>query len=95
MKANFTNKKRRENKMKPNIGIVNAIIRMTFGFTILAWATAKMTKRPWRESYLWIAMLAAMKIAEGIVRFCPMTALFERYQEQNEKKEEHLPINPS
>ncbi|MGX1984036.1 DUF2892 family protein [Thermolongibacillus altinsuensis] len=80
--------------MKQNIGIINAIIRITLGFTMLAWATAKITQRPWRESYLWIILLAAMKIAEGIVRFCPMTALFERYQEQDEKKEESIPMNP-
>lgn len=66
--------------MKPNIGTVNAIVRMTFGFTILAWATAKMVKRPWRDSYFWVALMAGMKIAEGITRFCPLTALFEKYQ---------------
>lgn len=66
--------------MKPNIGLVNAMIRMTFGFTILAWVTAKMVKRPWRDSYFWVAMIAGMKVAEGITRFCPLTALFEKYQ---------------
>lgn len=66
--------------MKPNIGLINAMVRMTFGFTILAWVTAKMVKRPWRDSYFWVAMLAGMKIAEGITRFCPLTALFEKYQ---------------
>ncbi|WP_026092407.1 YgaP family membrane protein [Calidifontibacillus oryziterrae] len=67
--------------VKPNIGLVNALVRITFGFTILAWATAKMVKRPWRNSYFWVALMAGMKIAEGITRFCPLTALFERYQE--------------
>lgn len=66
--------------VKPNIGLVNALVRITFGFTILAWATAKMVKRPWRNSYFWVALMAGMKIAEGITRFCPLTALFERYQ---------------
>ncbi|WP_458414929.1 DUF2892 domain-containing protein [Schinkia sp. CFF1] len=68
--------------MKPNIGIVNALIRMTFGFTMLAWATAKMVKQPWRDSFFWVALMAGMKIAEGITRFCPLTALFDQYQEK-------------
>ncbi|NSL53019.1 YgaP family membrane protein [Calidifontibacillus erzurumensis] len=74
--------------VKPNIGIVNALIRLTFGFTLLTWAGAKMVKNPWRDSYLWVALVAAMKIAEGITKFCPMTALFEQYQQQ-QKPTEH------
>jgi hypothetical protein len=82
--------------MKPNIGIINALIRITFGFSVLAWTTAKMVKRPWRDSYIFVAMLGAMKIAEGITRFCPLTALFEQYQEQTKEKEiEKTVINPT
>ncbi|MBA2876844.1 YgaP family membrane protein [Thermaerobacillus caldiproteolyticus] len=83
--------------VKINIGIVNALIRITCGLMILAWATAKMTRWPWRDSYLFIAMLAAMKVAEGITRFCPITALFEKYQqEQAERvKGDELTINPT
>ncbi|MDP4162773.1 MAG: DUF2892 domain-containing protein [Bacillota bacterium] len=68
-------------KIKPNIGIINALIRITIGFTVISWSTAKLVKKPWRDSYLLMAMLGAMKIAEGIVRFCPVTALFERGQD--------------
>ncbi|CAM3861580.1 YgaP family membrane protein [Cytobacillus oceanisediminis] len=94
--------------VKPNIGIVNALIRITVGFTVLAWSTSKLVKRPWRDSYLMMAMLGGMKVAEGIVRFCPLTALFERGQdmvqdmrhqggnrENDEPVEEMLPYNPS
>lgn len=94
--------------VKPNIGIVNALIRITAGFTILAWSTSKLVKRPWRDSYLMMSMLGGMKVAEGIVRFCPLTALFERGQgmvqdmkhqggdnESTEAVEEILPYNPS
>jgi hypothetical protein len=35
-----------------------------------------MTKRPYRSLPFWIAILSAMKVAEGITRFCPMLALF-------------------
>ncbi|KFZ32571.1 YgaP family membrane protein [Anoxybacillus ayderensis] len=83
--------------MKQNIGVINAMIRITFGFTMLAWATASLSRKPWRESYIWVIMLAAMKIAEGIVRFCPVMALFERYQcqcDHNDKNEKAIPIEP-
>lgn len=91
-----------------NIGIVNALIRITIGLTILSWSTAKMVKFPWRDSYLFIAICGAMKVAEGIVRFCPVTALYERYQEMEQEKplalgegsnngevDEVLPYNPT
>lgn len=92
--------------VKSNIGIVNALIRITVGLTVLAWSTSKLVKRPWRDSYLLMAMLGGMKVAEGIVRFCPLTALFERGQDMVQEKrvnhnnndeavEEILPFNPS
>ncbi|MEI5907366.1 DUF2892 domain-containing protein [Bacillus spongiae] len=65
-------------KVSPNIGIINALIRITIGFTLLAWSTAKLSKKPWRESYLLVAMCAGMKIGEGILKYCPVTALFEK-----------------
>ncbi|MDR7078365.1 hypothetical protein J2Y03_003417 [Neobacillus niacini] len=92
-----------------NIGILNALIRITIGLTILSWSTAKMVKFPWRDSYLFIAICGAMKVAEGIVRFCPVTALYERYQEMENQQtplalgdgspetdiDQVLPYNPS
>lgn len=68
-------------KITPNIGILNALIRITFGLTIVAWSTSKMIKRPWRDSYLFVAFCGAMKVAEGIVRYCPLTALCERWSD--------------
>ncbi|MBM4764552.1 DUF2892 domain-containing protein [Bacillus sp. B15-48] len=87
-------------KVKQNIGILNALLRITCGLTLLSWATAKMVKRPWDGSYLVTALLAAMKVSEGIVRFCPLTALYQQGQEarqnQNDKEfEEMIPYNPT
>ncbi|OCA82980.1 hypothetical protein A8F94_17690 [Bacillus sp. FJAT-27225] len=65
-------------KVKQNIGIVNALIRITAGLTILSWCTSKMVKKPWRDSYLILAFLSAMKVAEGIVRYCPITDIIQR-----------------
>jgi dipeptide/tripeptide permease len=74
--------------MKPNIGIVNALIRLTCGFTMLALATARLSKRPHSDSCFMMAMLAAMKIGEGIVRFCPITYLYNQYQEQQSNEDQ-------
>lgn len=65
-------------KSRQNISIINALIRITCGLTILSWATAKLVKKPWRQSYLMMAMMGAMKVGEGIVRYCPLTDLYEK-----------------
>jgi hypothetical protein len=80
-------------KVKQNIGILNALIRLTCGFTILSWATAKMVKRPWDQSYLLMTFLAAMKIGEGIVRYCPVTALYQEGKEAVDKSGEFADEN--
>jgi hypothetical protein len=85
-------------RMRPNIGIVNALIRITCGLTVLSWATAKLVKRPFSESYLWIIMLGAMKVGEGITRFCPVTELMKcmpkKCETSYDLKEDDI-INPS
>ena len=96
-------------KIQPNIGILNALIRITMGLTILSWSTAKLVKRPYCRSYLWVAMCGAMKVAEGIVRYCPVTDFIQKGQDnqssftnekviiQNLKKYlgETIPYNPT
>mgnify|MGYP001945157663 CR=1 FL=1 len=69
--------------LKSNIGIVNALIRITAGFTFLSYGTARLVRRPWQQSNLLIIMLSAMKIGEGIVRYCPVTDLVKSPQVQN------------
>jgi hypothetical protein len=63
--------------MKPNLTLVEAIMRITCGLTGLAWSTAKMSKRCWSPIGIMIAMMSAMKVAEGVTRFCPLKALYE------------------
>ncbi|AZV61560.1 YgaP-like transmembrane domain [Peribacillus frigoritolerans] len=68
-------------KFKQNISIINALMRITCGFTFLTWATAKMVKKPWKsQSYIIVAMLSAMKIGEGILRYCPVVDAMENGQ---------------
>ncbi|KAA0546363.1 DUF2892 domain-containing protein [Bacillus sp. BGMRC 2118] len=81
--------------MRPNIGIINALVRIICGFTLLAVATAKLSRRNPRESYLVLAVLAAMKIGEGIVRFCPLTHLYNEYKDEHKHEEHDTVINPT
>jgi hypothetical protein len=99
----FTERKLFCMNVRPNIGILNALIRITCGLTILAWSTSKMVKRPWRERYMIMAIMGAMKVAEGIVRYCPVTDLCKRWAESREddnngevgESSEVFPHNPT
>ncbi|WP_347552602.1 DUF2892 domain-containing protein [Pseudalkalibacillus hwajinpoensis] len=63
--------------MKPNISMMNAFIRLTAGFTLLSWATAKLCKDD-NTSALWLATAGAMKVAEGHTRYCPIVDLMTK-----------------
>ncbi|HEX7066199.1 MAG TPA: DUF2892 domain-containing protein [Bacillales bacterium] len=80
--------------MKPNISVLNAIMRITCGLTALAWATSRLARRPHRMSFLIVAMLGAMKVGEGIHRYCPVTDFVKQYagngeREQGKSSSEH------
>jgi hypothetical protein len=77
-------------KIQPNIGILNALVRITIGLTLLSWSSAKFVKKPWCESYLVVMFLSAMKVAEGIVRYCPVTDLIKRgFEIGSDEEKEH------
>lgn len=59
--------------MKQNIGTVNALVRITGGLTLLAWTTAKMAWEKPSGKQVFLSMVGAMKVAEGMTRYCPMT----------------------
>ncbi|KAB2331213.1 DUF2892 domain-containing protein [Cytobacillus depressus] len=77
-------------RIKPNIGLLNALIRITVGLTVLACASAKLVKCPWRQSNFLFVVLGSMKVAEGIVRYCPVTALCECGQEKMQEMKEEI-----
>lgn len=60
--------------MQKNVGTIDALLRITCGLTMLAWCAS----RPKREFPCFIALLSAMKVAEGITRFCPILALLNK-----------------
>ncbi len=57
--------------MQKNVGTVDATIRITMGLLGLAYGIGKMSRRPHRTPWL-LMTLSAMKVAEGVTRFCPM-----------------------
>jgi hypothetical protein len=57
--------------MRKNVGTMDAILRITFGLLGLAYGVGRMNRRPYRTPWLLMAM-SAMKVAEGMTRFCPM-----------------------
>jgi len=85
--------------MKQNIGVMNAIVRITCGFAILTWATAQLVRKPNSTSPMFIAIMGSMKIAEGITKFCPLTFLFEtrslQFGNDQESNSDSSPMNPS
>ncbi|EIT84888.1 hypothetical protein A374_13085 [Fictibacillus macauensis ZFHKF-1] len=86
--------------MKQNIGIINAMIRIACGLTLLSMLTAKYTRKPYKGSYLMMMMLAGLKVGSGILRFCPATELMKQSSQLKDMDLDDIskdgsPINPS
>lgn len=62
-------------KLKKNVGDLDALMRITIGLTGLAVSTARMVDRPYRTGPMITAALSAMKVGEGVTRFCPVLYL--------------------
>ncbi|WP_088007121.1 YgaP family membrane protein [Indiicoccus explosivorum] len=62
--------------MRHNIGTINSMVRIAGGLTILSWCTAKMAREKPSGSDIFMTVMAAQKVAEGITRYCPMTEAF-------------------
>ncbi|WP_100406202.1 YgaP family membrane protein [Bacillus solitudinis] len=88
--------------MQPNIGRLNALLRISCGFCLLAWATARMVRKPLQSLPMIATIMGGMKVAEGITRFCPMVFVFQSLtvgsnneETQTESSQENSSINPS
>ncbi|WP_430792321.1 YgaP family membrane protein [Bacillus subtilis] len=69
--------------MKPNISLINAVFRIACGLTIMSAASAKFTKKPWCRMHLLYIFMGAMKAGSGILRFCPVTYMFQHSDSGN------------
>lgn len=63
--------------MRKNVGTLDAMLRITFGLLGLSYGIGRMARRPSRTPWFLMSM-SAMKVAEGVTRFCPMLAMFGR-----------------
>lgn len=61
--------------MKKNVGTLDSIVRISIGLIGLAWSISRLSQKnrrlnrfvPWMTT-----MFSAVKVAEGITRYCPM-----------------------
>jgi len=60
--------------LKKNIGIYDALIRITFGLVGLAYCIVQASRK--KYDFPWfMTSLFAMKVGEGILRYCPILDL--------------------
>jgi len=59
--------------MKQNIGTIDSMVRITCGLTLLAWSIAKMARDKPSGGQIFVSLMGAQKVAEGIVHYCPLT----------------------
>jgi glutamine synthetase len=72
---------------------VDAMMRITLGLTGVAWGTSRMIRHPHSSTPLLVTIASAMKVAEGVTRFCPMLALFNTTSNRlREKAQASFPI---
>lgn len=62
--------------MKKNVGRLDAYIRITLGLIGLGCAISKMSNHRYRKKPYGLLLWSAMKVAEGITRFCPILLMF-------------------
>lgn len=71
--------------MKKNIGTYDALIRITLGLVGLAYCIVRANQR--RYNFPWMmALLFAMKVGEGILRYCPMLDLLGKNTTEQDHK---------
>ena len=74
--------------MKPNMGLIQAMIRIAAGVSMVGYATAALVTKP-KQFTAHLALLAgAIKIAEGIVRYCPSMTLINQFRQKQGTQEE-------
>ncbi|TCP69154.1 YgaP family membrane protein [Baia soyae] len=65
--------------MQKNISTTNAMMRIACGLVGLLWSINYLNRRRVnRMCFLFITVMSVMKIAEGITRFCPCKALYNK-----------------
>ncbi|MFJ5965877.1 MULTISPECIES: DUF2892 domain-containing protein [unclassified Bacillus (in: firmicutes)] len=73
--------------MKPNLSLMEALIRIACGMTVCTVAGSLFSRKPWCKTLLLGVFLGGMKTASGILRFCPVTYMCEQQSTHKEKAE--------
>ncbi|MEC0282802.1 YgaP family membrane protein [Terribacillus saccharophilus] len=74
--------------MKPNIGIIQAMIRIAAGVSMVGYATAALVTKPKQLTAHLTLLAGAIKIAEGIVRYCPSMTLINQFRQKQDSQGE-------
>ncbi|MGI8314609.1 YgaP family membrane protein [Halobacillus mangrovi] len=74
--------------MIQNIGIINSMVRITAGLSMLTFLSMQGQKQEDSFVQRMMVIIAAMKVAEGIVRYCPMTAMYDEIVYEDDGIEE-------
>ncbi|MFP7494434.1 DUF2892 domain-containing protein [Terribacillus saccharophilus] len=74
--------------MKPNMGIIQALIRIAAGISMVGYATAALVTKPKQFTAHLTLLAGAIKIAEGIVRYCPSMTLINQFRQKRDSQEE-------
>ncbi|WP_102706591.1 YgaP family membrane protein [Terribacillus saccharophilus] len=74
--------------MKPNIGIIQAMIRIAAGVSMVGYATSALVTKPKQLTAHLTLLAGAIKIAEGIVRYCPSMTLINQFRQKQDSQGE-------
>ncbi|CDQ20616.1 Protein of unknown function [Halobacillus karajensis] len=70
--------------MKQNIDTINSMIRITCGLSMLTYITIRGARRESDSLHPLLIGLSAMKVAEGIVRYCPLKAVYDEWSTEKD-----------
>ncbi|WMT28582.1 DUF2892 domain-containing protein [Bacillus aerius] len=73
--------------MKPNLGLMEALMRIACGMALCTVAGSLYARKPWSKMLLLGIILGGLKLGSGILRFCPVTYVCEQQNTYKEKAE--------
>jgi Protein of unknown function (DUF2892) len=70
------------------MGIIQAMIRIAAGVSMVGYATAALVTKPKQLTAHLTLLAGAIKIAEGIVRYCPSMTLINQFRQKQDSQGE-------
>ncbi len=72
------------NLLEENISEQNSFIRLICGISMTSFATARLSRVPGCKMGQMMVILGAMKVAEGIYQYCPVVAMMDSKEEEED-----------